>query len=172
MALSVKKIKDIVSDVKKELGVKLYAPVRYFQGLAAKAQIKKRMLTMIAYIRASKKNQTMKKFVKPFETDRGMKTKTSSWTKKFYEKYGKKTRELKKKHPDWNHFKVVSKATGLKRSALKKSYDRGVAAYKTGHRPGATADQWGFARMYSLIIRHKRKSLTHDTDLAKKLDVK
>ena len=169
MALSDKKIGDIVSDVKKELGVKLYAPVRYFQGLATKAQIKKRMRTMRAHIQESKKNPDMKKFVEPFETDRGMKTKTSSWTKKFYEKYGEKTRELKEKHPDWDHFKVVSKATGLKRSVLKKSYDRGVAAYKTGHRPGATADQWGFARMYSLIIRHKRKSLTHDKDLAEKL---
>lgn len=159
-----------IGEIKKELGVKIYSPPRYFEGLTTKAQVKKRLQTMSSRIKASKKNPTMKKFVKPFETDRGMKTKTSSWTKQFYKKYGKKVKELKEKHPDWDHFKVVSEATGLKRSVLKKSYDRGISAYKTGHRPGATAGQWGFARMYSLIIRRKWKSLSHDTDLAKKLN--
>ena len=78
-------------------------------------------------------------------------------------------KELKKKYPDWDHFKRVAKATGMKRSILKKSYDRGIGAYKTGHRPGATAEQWGFARMYSLIIRYRRLSIPHDGDLAKQL---
>ena len=30
-------------------------------------------------------------------------------------------------------------------------YDRGLAAYKTGHRPGTTAPQWAFARVNSFI---------------------
>ena len=77
--------------------------------------------------------------------------------------------ELKEKYPRWNIFRRVANATGLNESILKQSYERGVGAYKTGHRPGATAEQWGYARMYSLIIRYKRKSLTHDKDLASKL---
>lgn len=169
MVLTDTEIRRHVSDIKKELGVKIYAPLRYFKGMKTKKQIKHRLQTMRAHIQDSKKNPSLKKFVRPFDTDRGIKTKTSSWTKQFYKKYGKKVNELKEKYPDWDHFKIVSKATGLNRTVLKKSYDRGIAAYKTGHRPGATAGQWGFARMYSLIIRHKRKSLSHDQDLAEKL---
>ena len=77
--------------------------------------------------------------------------------------------ELKEKYPHWNIFRRVAFATGLNKAILKQSYERGVGAYKTGHRPGATAEQWGYARMYSLIIRYKRKSLPHDKDLAMKL---
>ena len=48
---------------------------------------------------------------------------------------------------------LVNKAekTGIAYSILKKVYDRGMAAYKTGHRPGTTAQQWAFARVNSFI---------------------
>ena len=35
-----------------------------------------------------------------------------------------------------------SKQTGVPYSILKKSYDRGMPAWKTGHRPAATPQQW------------------------------
>lgn len=166
MVLTDKQIKKFVPEIKKELGIKIYAPMRYFQGLKTKAQMKTRIKTMHSHIQEAKKKPTLKKFVKPFKTDKGIKTKKSSWTTQFYKKYGKKIEELKEKHKNWDHFMRVSKVTGIKKRILKEAYDRGVAAYKTGHRPGATAEQWGWARMYSLIIRHKRASLTHDKDLA------
>ena len=34
---------------------------------------------------------------------------------------------------------------------LKKVYDRGMAAWRTGHRPGTTPQQWAFARVNSFI---------------------
>ena len=44
-----------------------------------------------------------------------------------------------------------SEKSGISYSILKKVYDRGLAAYKTGHRPGTTAPQWAFARVNSFI---------------------
>ena len=34
---------------------------------------------------------------------------------------------------------------------LKKVYDRGMAAWRTGHRPGTTPQQWAFARVNSFL---------------------
>ena len=44
-----------------------------------------------------------------------------------------------------------SKQTGVPYSILKKSYDRGMAAWKGGHRPGASQQQWAFARVNSML---------------------
>ena len=43
-----------------------------------------------------------------------------------------------------------AKKTGMPYSILKKVYDRGMAAWKGGHRPGATQQQWAFARVIVL----------------------
>ena len=61
-----------------------------------------------------------------------------------------------------------SKQTGVPYSILKKSYDRGMAAYKTGHRPGTTAQQWAFARVNSFITKGKGTWGGADKDLAAK----
>ena len=42
------------------------------------------------------------------------------------------------------------KQKGVPYSILKKIYDRGMAAWKGGHRPGATQQQWAFARVNSM----------------------
>jgi len=162
-------IKKMVPEIKKKLQVKVYTPTRYFTGLNTKGEVRQRIKTIVARLKQSKKGGDKKKYLSQFKTDKGKKTKTSSWTKKFYTKYGVKMKKIKAKYPKLNIFQRVAKATGLKRSVLKKSYNRGIDAYKSGHRVGATAQQWGYARMYSLIIRYKRSSLTHDKDLAKLL---
>ena len=41
--------------------------------------------------------------------------------------------------------------TGIPYRFLKKVYDKGLAAWKTGHRPGATQHQWAMARVNSWI---------------------
>ena len=43
--------------------------------------------------------------------------------------------------------------SGMLRSILKKVYDRGMAAWKGGHRPGASQQQWAFARVNSFITK-------------------
>ena len=57
-----------------------------------------------------------------------------------------------------------AKATGISYSILKKVFDRGVAAWKTGHRPGTTPSQWGFARINSFVTGGKTRT-TADKDL-------
>ena len=60
-----------------------------------------------------------------------------------------------------------SKASGISASILKQVYKRGVAAWKTGHRPGTTPEQWGHARVNSFITGGKTRT-TADADLWKK----
>lgn len=57
--------------------------------------------------------------------------------------------------------------SGIPYGTLKKVYDRGLAAWKTGHRPGATQQQWGFARVNSFITKGKGTWGGADKDLAK-----
>jgi len=44
-----------------------------------------------------------------------------------------------------------SEKTGIPYGILKKVFDRGMAAWRGGHRPGATQQQWAFARVNSFI---------------------
>lgn len=57
--------------------------------------------------------------------------------------------------------------TGISYSILKKVFDRGVAAWRTGHRPGTTPTQWGLARVNSFATGGKTRT-TADADLWKK----
>ena len=57
-----------------------------------------------------------------------------------------------------------SEKSGISYGILKKVYDRGMAAWKTGHRPGTTPQQWAFARVNSFITGGKTRT-TADADL-------
>lgn len=45
----------------------------------------------------------------------------------------------------------VSEETGIDPAILEQVYDRGLAAWRTGHRPGTTPHQWARARVYSFV---------------------
>lgn len=62
--------------------------------------------------------------------------------------------------------KKKSEKSGISYGTLKKVYNRGVAAWKTGHRPGTTPQQWGYARVNAFITKKKAGNLNHDKDLA------
>ena len=66
---------------------------------------------------------------------------------------------------------LVKKAekSGMPYSILKKVYDRGMAAYKTGHRPGATPQQWALARVNSFTTKSSGTWGKADKDLAKQV---
>jgi len=59
-----------------------------------------------------------------------------------------------------------SEKSGISVGTLRKVYNRGVAAWKTGHRPGTTPQQWGYARVNAFIAKKKKGNLNHDKDLA------
>lgn len=60
--------------------------------------------------------------------------------------------------------KKKAEKTGISYDILKKVFDRGVAAWRTGHRPGTTPTQWGLARINSFATGGKTRT-TADKDL-------
>ena len=96
----------------------------------------------------------------PAPGDASAKTKPSKHTKKYDQMFGEAQIEgLKNK----------AEKTGISYGILKKVYDRGMAAYKSGHRPGATAQQWAFARVNSFVTKSKGTWGGADKDLAAKV---
>ena len=100
----------------------------------------------------------LRKDYKPFPTDKNVKTRTSSYTTRFRRKYGQNVKSLPQ----------IAKATGIPLSVLKTVYRRGLAAWRTGHRPGATPQQWAYARVHSFAVKGKTY-YTADSDLRRRL---
>jgi len=61
-----------------------------------------------------------------------------------------------------------AKASKIPKSILEQVYRRGAAAWATGHRPGASQEQWAMARVNSFITKGKGTYYGADSDLAKK----
>lgn len=55
--------------------------------------------------------------------------------------------------------------SGISISILRKVYNRGMAAWNSGHRPGTTPQQWGMARVNSYITKGKGTYHGADKDL-------
>jgi hypothetical protein len=65
--------------------------------------------------------------------------------------------------------KNKAEKSGMPYSVLKQVYDRGMAAWKGGHRPGATQVQWALARVNSFVTKSSGTWGGADSDLAKKV---
>ena len=65
--------------------------------------------------------------------------------------------------------KNKAEKSGMPYSILKQVYDRGMAAWKGGHRPGATQVQWALARVNSFVTKSSGTWGGADSDLAKKV---
>lgn len=65
--------------------------------------------------------------------------------------------------------KKKAEKTGISYGILKKVFDRGVAAWRTGHRPGTTPEQWGYARVNSFATKGPGTWGKADADLAAKV---
>jgi len=51
--------------------------------------------------------------------------------------------------------KNKAKASKIPLGILRQVYNKGMAAWRTGHRPGATQQQWAMARVNSFIMGGK-----------------
>lgn len=51
--------------------------------------------------------------------------------------------------------KNKAKASGIPLGILRTVFNKGMAAWRTGHRPGATQQQWAMARVNSFITGGK-----------------
>jgi hypothetical protein len=65
--------------------------------------------------------------------------------------------------------KKKAEKTGMPLGVLRQVYNRGVAAWKTGHRPGTTPSQWGHARVNSFVTKSSGTWGKADKDLAAKV---
>jgi hypothetical protein len=104
---------------------------------------------------------------KPAPGDATAKTKTSKHTKKFKDMYGE-MKELEESNVKAALQKKADK-TGMPYGILKKVFDRGVAAWRTGHRPGTNPTQWGLARVNSFATKSSGTWGGADKDLAAKV---
>ena len=102
---------------------------------------------------------------KPAPGDAKAKTKPSGFTKKFKQMYG----EVKDINETIKAVQNKAKKTGMPYSILKQVYNRGMAAWKGGHRPGATQQQWALARVNSFVTKSSGTWGGADKDLAKKV---
>ena len=59
--------------------------------------------------------------------------------------------------------------SGMPAGILRQVYNRGVAAWRTGHRPGTTPSQWGHARVNSFVTKSSGTWGKADKDLADKV---
>lgn len=147
-------------------------PHKYVAGLGKakatkrKAEIRKR----------SEEPHTDPKAYRPFKTDvdkrtgEAIETKPSKYTEAYKKKFGASSVvEAKAKGSDKlkKALKNKSEDSGIPAGILRQVYNRGLAAWRTGHRPGASQHAWGMARVNSFIMKGKTWK-TADADLAKK----
>lgn len=65
--------------------------------------------------------------------------------------------------------KKKAEKSGMPFGILKKVYNRGLAAWRTGHRPGASQAAWGMARVNAFATKGKGTWGKADKDLAAKV---
>ena len=75
----------------------------------------------------------------------------------------------KMKYEQIKGLKNKAEKSGMPYSILKKVYDRGMAAWRGGHRPGASQQQWAFARVNSFVTKSSGTWGGADKDLAAKV---
>ena len=86
-----------------------------------------------------------------------------------YKAKGKKDKKEEVLDENEEGLKNKAEKSGMPLGILKQVYNRGLAAYKTGHRPGATAPQWAMARVNSFVTKSKGTWGGADKDLAAKV---
>jgi len=91
-----------------------------------------------------------------FATDRGVKTRKSGYTQAWNRRF-----------PNARSLEAKAAATGVPVRFLRECFNRGMAAWRTGHRPGATQQQWGYARTNSLLLKGKTYYTT-DADIVRR----
>lgn len=127
-------------------------PKRYFSGLS-RTQKAKRRAEIARFGALSWKSP--RAYV-GFQTDKGVRTRASRYTLKWNRRF-----------PGIKSLEDRAKATGVPVPFLTESYRRGMAAWRTGHRPGATEQQWGYARVSSMLLCGKTYRTT-DSDIVRR----
>ncbi len=131
---------------------KVFWPPKYYKGLS-KTKKAARAKEIKHFTRYHWKDP---RAYEGFKTNVGVRTKASSYTELWHRLF-----------PDAKSLEAKSAATGVPLGPIQESYNRGMAAWRTGHRPGATQQQWGYARVHSFLLCGKTHYST-DADLVRK----
>jgi hypothetical protein len=116
----------------------------------------------------------------PGDTKGKKQLKTSKHTSKYHDLYTDETVNEKEQKQSTDRspidddaietgLKNKSKDTGVPIGILRAVMRRGLAAWKSGHRPGAGQQQWGYARVNSFLTKGKGTWGKADADLAKEV---
>ena len=108
--------------------------------------------------------------------------KTSKHVKKYHELYGDKKDEsvVNEEKAEGDRSKIAdakietalktkAEETGVPIGLIRIVMRRGMAAWKTGHRPGATEQQWGYARVNAFLTKGEGTWGGADKDVAKEV---
>ena len=102
---------------------------------------------------------------KAFRSDKGVKTKPSVHTKKFKKMFGelseaKKALFIEKLAAKTRKaLKNKAEKANAPLGALTQVYNKGLAAWRTGHRPGASQAAWAMARVNSFLTGGKARKV-------------
>lgn len=129
----------------------VYLPKKYFAGLS-KTKRQQRTKEISAFGAFHWKDP---RAYRGFATNVGARTRRSHYTA-----------DWKRQFPRATSLAQKAAVTGVPLSTIRSSYNRGMAAWRTGHRPGATQQQWGYARVHSLLLCGKTYRTT-DSDLVR-----
>ena len=143
---------------------------KYHKGVAKSTAAKRKA----QFNKQAKMDDDDPRAYKPAPGDIRTKTKPSKYTKKFKQMYGEMSEHITFEDISVEEgkadaaLKKKADKSGISLSILRKVFDRGFAAWRTGHRPGTNPTQWGLARVNSFITKGKTWYTT-DKDLAAKV---
>ena len=126
-------------------------PKKYFKDLKKSTKVKRDQ----HFKKNAKKDDDDADAYDPAPGDADAITKPSKHTMKFKQMFGEDADK---------GLKAKAEKSGVSLSILKQVYNRGMAAWKSGHRPGTTPQQWGMARVNSFLTGGKTRT-TADADL-------
>lgn len=131
----------------------------YKKGLTSSEQDKAKSTIKKTMDKAKKGGASAKELYKDWESDKSFNKRLKESGKKMpkspateaYEKMYKDNSEDAEDFAEGAALKNKAKESGIPLSVLRKVYAKGMAAWRSGHRPGVGAQQWAMGRVNSFI---------------------
>lgn len=129
--------------------IEKHLPDTYRKGLTAKEQEIAKREAEQTMARANDPSVSSKDLYKDWESDKRYRKRAkqmpkSPATKAFEDKYSESS-------PVDEALKAKAKSSGISLGILREVYNRGMAAWRSGHRPGVAPQQWALGRVNSFI---------------------
>lgn len=142
-------------------------PAKYKKGLTAKEQQIAKQEAKETMKRAKNPKISPKSLYKDWESDKRFRRRNEKIPK------SKATEAFEKQFEEFSESAIEealankAKSTGFPLAILREVYNRGMAAWRSGHRPGVAPQQWALGRVNSFVTG-VGKSREADADLWKK----